>query len=78
MYVNIKQYHVNIKQYHVIRLPATNYDSDDDVSAGSCDYQWETKSRFTEYSITSSVVPRSKGISCLCDVCTYLHTPYSY
>ena len=44
----------------LFRLPS-GYGGDDDVSTGSCDHQWETKSRFTEYSITSSVVPRSEG-----------------
>lgn len=44
------------------KLPA---DDKDDVSTGSCDQQWETKSRFTEYSITSSVVPRSEGLELL-------------
>ena len=46
----------------VIRLPAGYNGDDDNVSTGSCDHQWETKSRFTEYSITSSVLPRSEGI----------------
>ena len=43
----------------VTRLPASQ--GDDDISTGSGDPQWETKSRFTEYSITSSVLPRSEG-----------------
>ena len=52
----------------VNRLPAS-HNSGDDISTGSGDHQWETKSRFTEYSITSSVVPRSEGIYSDC-VCT--------
>lgn len=56
-----------------IRLPAGHEDDDDIISTGSHD---ETKSRFTEYSITSSVVPRSEGSGMdhihLINCCTYL------
>ena len=46
-------------------------DDDDDITLGSGDPHWETKSHFTEYSITSSVMPRNKGVSvglCVSDV----------
>ena len=48
----------------VTRSPS-GYSGDEDASIGSCDQKWETKSRFTEYSITSSVVPRSEGSNLL-------------
>jgi len=44
-------------------LDDNHSDEDDDITLGSGDPQWETKSRFTEYSITSSVMPRSEGVS---------------
>ncbi|XP_065900401.1 protein LTV1 homolog [Dysidea avara] len=40
-------------------------DDDDNITLGSGDPHWETKSRFTEYSITSSVMPRSEGLELL-------------
>ena len=63
--------YVSLSSPAVARLLDDNHsDNDDDITMGSGDPQWETKSRFTEYSITSSVMPRNEGV-CVCPVVVY-------